>query len=292
MAEVQNNRTRSAEDQQKMSVTVEGLDRDLRLGFIKWLPRFQTRIENAPGAAQAWDTLLEGCNEQDLEWAFYWAVDVIDTGTYVPNLKEFNRKSADLLRRMRTLRPLLTDVMDAKVVGVSFWYVYFGLLGLSRKDAFRFARFWADFTWFEEKLALCTGTTKGPRKRPNPPLALPGKLLHLYIKECTARPHHEEASVLLAIAAGAYGLDVKVFSKDAIEQRYKRFCRDHPQKVKELNDDIRELWRKRIEDNERPDLISFLVAREQAREKPVIEFVKGLYEKARIQPLRKQRKDH
>src|ERR1035437_2115854 len=115
MAEVQNNRTSSAEDQQKMSVTVEGLDRDLRLGFIKWLPRFQTRIENAPGAAQAWDTLLEGCNEQDLEWAFYWAVDVIDTGTYLPkSLKKFHRKSADLLRGMRTLRPVLKDVMDAK----------------------------------------------------------------------------------------------------------------------------------------------------------------------------------
>ena len=292
MAEGQNKRTRSAEDQQKVSVTVESLDRDLRLGFIKWLPRFQTRIENSPGAAQAWDTLLEGCNEQDLEWAFYWAVDVIDTGTYVPNLKEFNGKSADLLRRMRTLRPLLKDVMDAKVAGVPFWYAYFGLLGFSRKDAFRFRKFWADFTWFEEKLALCTGTTKGPRKRPKLRLALPGELLHCYVREGTGRPHHEEVSVLLEIAAKAYGLDVRIFSQGAIEKRYKRFCRDHPQKVKELNDDIRELWRKRIEDNDRVDLIPFLVARERAREKPVIEFVKGLYEKARIQPLRKQRKDH
>jgi len=165
------------------------------------------------------------------------------------------------------------------------------LLGFSRKDAFRFWRFWADFIRFEEKLALCTGKAKGSRKRPKPPLALPGELLHLYIKECTGRPHHEEVSGLLEIAAQAYGLDVKVFSQEAIEQRYKRFCRDYPQKVKELNDDIRELWRKRIEDNERPDLIPFLVAREQAREKPLTEFVKGLYEKARIQPLRPHRKD-
>jgi hypothetical protein len=292
MAEVQNKRTRSAEDQQKVSVTVEGLDRDLRLGFIKWLPRFQTRIENSPGAAQAWDTLLEGCNEPDLEWAFYWAVDTIDTGTYLPSLKTFHRKSFDLLRRMRTLRPVLKDVMDAKMAGVPIWYAYFGLLGFPRKDAFRFWRLWADLTWFEEKLALCTGKTKGSMNRPKAPLALPGELVHLYVKECTGRPHHEEVSGLLEIAAEAYGLDVKVFSQEAIEQRYKRFCRDYPQKVQELNDDIRELWRKRIDDNERPDLIPFLVAREQAREKPVIEFVKGLYEKARIQPSRKQRKDH
>jgi hypothetical protein len=315
MAEAQNNRTGPIDDQQKVSWTVESLDRGLRLGFKNWVRRFQTAINNAPGAVQAWKVLSEECNEQDLEWAFYWAVVRVETDMYAPEVfREFHRKSHKLLRDMLRLRPTLKEVMACKVGGVPVWYQYFGFLGLSEKEAVRFWVFQAYFDLFVAKLFLSVGKGKGsespglvsrsPRGRlamkvgsgktpgglPKPlappiellnfnakdcTIALPAELLQLYIKGETGRPHHEEVSVLLQLAADAYGLD-EVGSGDAIEKRYKRFCRDHPGKVKEIMDDISEMWRKRIDDNERVDLIPFLVAREQARAKPIIDYIKAL----------------
>jgi hypothetical protein len=49
MAKVQHDRTGSTEDHQKMSLTVENLDRSLRSGFKNWLPRFQMPVDNAVG---------------------------------------------------------------------------------------------------------------------------------------------------------------------------------------------------------------------------------------------------
>jgi hypothetical protein len=308
MTEERNDRTRPTEPQQNLSLTVRGLDRDLLLGFKKWQPRFQMAIDNAVGAAQAWDTLVEGCNEQDLWWAFYWAVVVMDTGSYFPEiLKEFHQKSHELLHSIRNLQPILKEVMDIKISGAPVWYEYFGFLGLSEKEAFRFWRFSADLDWFARKLALSVGEgkkskisgsvspspkekldlSKGKRKKPKshskPLLALPGELLHLYIKECSGKPHHKELSSLLELASEAYGLDVdKAFTQGAIETAYKRFCRYHSQKVNEIDEDIRELWRSRIEDNKRLDLIPFLIAREQARQERLIDYVKGLYSKPKM----------
>jgi len=300
MTEAQNNRTGKTDDQQKVSLTVGSLDRELRLGFKKWLPRFQAAIDEAPGATDTWESLSERCNEQDLEWAFYWAVDVMDTETYLPEiLEEFGQKSRELLRNMQILRPLLKEVLLIKGAGIPVWHHYFGFLGLSEKEAIRFLSFQAYFDWFAAKLTLCVGKGKGSglvsrstKERSDLPVrkakkrrrhskttgVLPAELPYLYVRDSTGRPHYEEVYLLLELAADAYGLD-EFLSRDALDQRYKRLRHDHPHKVKEIIDDISEMWRKRIEDNERIDLIPFLIAREKARAKPIIDYVKALRSK-------------
>lgn len=319
MTEAPKNRTGSTDDQQKVSLTVGSLDRDLRLGFKNWLPRFQAAVDDAPRTADAWEALSEKCNEQDLEWAFYWAVVRIKMELYAPEaFKDFQRKSHKLLRGILRLRPTLKEVMACKFDGTPVWTQYFAFLGLSRREAVRFWIFQAYFDLFAEKLALSVGEEKasessgsvsaytgeklglsvrivkksGSKSKPpvEPPsellhfntedcrFAVPGELLYLYIIDCTRRPHYRQVSVLLELAAKAYDL-YAVFTQDAVEQRHKRFSRDHPQKVKEIKDDISEMWKKRIEDNERVDLIPFLFAREKVRTQPIIDYVKALRSK-------------
>ena len=82
-------------------VTIRSLDSQTQRGFGKWAPRFSERICTRERAA-AWNTLEEaGCLHEDLVWAFYWAIDSIDTATDVPNrLRAFRRDSIEVLREI------------------------------------------------------------------------------------------------------------------------------------------------------------------------------------------------
>lgn len=109
-----------------------------------------------PKATEAWDTLLKkGCDAQDLEWAFFWAVDVQQTLTHVPQiLKKFHEQSADLVRKTSKLWPSLKKLMDLRVLERPVWYVYCQFFSFTEKEVWRFFRFPADLVSFQTKLRL------------------------------------------------------------------------------------------------------------------------------------------
>ena len=269
--------------------TVESLGSELRSAFKRWLPRFNKKIHKAVKAREAWDKLVKGCDAEDLEWAFFWAIDQRDADLNAPKiLQNFLEQSTDLLRRMDRLWPSLKELMDLRLWGTPVWLVYTEFFGFTEKEIWRFFRFPADLVWFKTKLQLFGAGKKCSLSRRRAPLAFPAEVISFYINVCTGKPHHRETSLLLKLAAEAYGFEMAEededdpFSQEAIEQDYKRRRREHRGDAQEIEGDIRELLAKRRTSNDRVDLIPFLVARKRSREKPSIDYVKGLYSKPRI----------
>ena len=285
----QKDRTSSGPRIGNVSWTVESLDSKLRSAFKKWLPRFKKRIHNTIDAPEAWDRLLKACDAQDLEWAFFWAVDQRDADVYGPKiLKDFFEQSADLLGRMNELWPPLKKLMDLRLFETPVWWAYTEFFGFTEKEVWRFFRFPADLVWFKTKLQLFGAGKKFSWSRRRAPLAFPAEIVSFYVNVCTGKPHHRETSLLVRVAAEAYGFAMPdededdPFSQEAIEQDYKRRRREHGNDVGERESDIRELLARRETTSDRLDLIPFLVARKKAREKPSIDYIKGLYSKPRI----------
>lgn len=200
---------------------------------------------------------------------------------HVPQiLKKFHEQSADFVKKTSQLWPSLKKLMDLRVLQRPVWYVYCQFFSFTEKEVWRFFRFPADLISFQTKLRLF-GADKKPSwsYRKSPP-AIPGALPSLYINVCTRRPHYGETSLLLSLAAQAsrFVPDEKEdpFSLEAIQTAYKRLRREHRKQFKEIESDIRALSAKRKTSSGRLDLIPFLIARKQAREKPSIDYVKGL----------------
>jgi len=85
-------------DIRKVSWTAESSGDELRTELKRWLPKFKENIHSMPKAAEAWDTLLKkGCDVQDLEWAFFWAVDVQKTLTMSPRFSRSFMSSRPIL---------------------------------------------------------------------------------------------------------------------------------------------------------------------------------------------------
>jgi hypothetical protein len=85
-------------DTGNVSRTAESLGDELRTELKRWLPKFKENIHNMPKATEAWDTLLKkGCDAHDLEWAFFWAVDVQKTLTMSPRFSRSFMSSRPIL---------------------------------------------------------------------------------------------------------------------------------------------------------------------------------------------------
>jgi len=129
-------------------LTFRSLDRQTRFTFGRWVLPFRRRV-GARELTSAWNALEEaGCLFDDLEWALYWAIDHIDTarseyvGTTGPaRFRAFHADAVDVLREIRSLRPALYKLMEAKLCAEPFWYQFFGLLDLPKEQAFQFWKF-------------------------------------------------------------------------------------------------------------------------------------------------------
>jgi hypothetical protein len=275
----QRDRTHSGKSEANASGwTIRSLDGQARSAFSKWLPLFQKRIGTDELTA-AWNVLLKGCDPQDLEWAFYWAIDNLDTADYAPEkLRAFHDQSVNVLHEIESLRPAVNKLVESKMLGEPMWYQYFALLRLPLEDAYRFRRFPADLARFEARLRLFKGRKRSgvSAKTVNARVSAHwGAVLHFYIKECTGDLHHEETSVLLEAAAEAYNLETKTsFSQGAVEHRFTRFCRDHRKEVEEIERDIRLFRTKRLNSNDRLDLIPSLIAMAKAQAQVLIDEIK------------------
>src|SRR5438445_9056046 len=81
----QDDRTHSGRRATKLSAAkIPPMDREDQWAFAKWVPRFREKIRTDERMA-AWDALAKKrCLPGDLEWAFYWAIDSMETASYVP----------------------------------------------------------------------------------------------------------------------------------------------------------------------------------------------------------------
>jgi hypothetical protein len=280
----QNDRTHSGKSEANTSGwTIQGFDSQARWAFSKWLPRFEKIIRTDELTAD-WNSLLTGCDSQDLQWALYWAIDSLDAADHAPKkLRAFHEQSVDVLRKIKSLRPALHELVESRVLGEPVTHLYWLFFGLPIEEIIRFWGLPTDLAWFEARLKLFTGRrapSSGARfaKVGATAAARRGAVVHVYVTECMGDPHHRETSVLLEAAAKAYNYDGRrSFSQGAVEHRYTRFCRYHREEVKEIECGVRELLSKRSKSAARVDLIPYLMARDRARAQPAIDYVKERY---------------
>lgn len=266
----QNERTHSGQTPVKVSdLTIGTLDRQTRWEFGKWIIRFQQRIRAGERAA-AWNTLGEGCLDEDLYWAFFFAIDDIDSATSFPSrFLTFREDSFDVLREIRRLRPTVHKLMEAKLWAEPLWYQFLGFYELPLKQVLQFWKFQYELAFFEARLKQFTGrgTSRTTVTALKASIASHGEaVLHIYVKESTGKFYYEETSILLEAAAQAYNLEAGTsFAQDAVSHRYTRFRKKHRKDVEEIRRDIGELWSQRLNNNMRLDLIPYLMARRKAR---------------------------
>jgi hypothetical protein len=149
-----NDRTRAGQETANLSdLTIRSLDRQTRFSFDRWLPRFRAEIRTNEKAA-AWKALKKaGCHSHDLEWAFYWAIDSIDTASYVPaKLRAFREESLNVLREILRLQPAVNTLMELQVLQEPVWQLFFGLHELPTTEAVRFFRFQVQLAKFQAML--------------------------------------------------------------------------------------------------------------------------------------------
>ena len=275
----QDDRTHSGRRATKLSAAkIPPMDREDQWAFAKWVPRFREKIRTDERMA-AWDALAKKrCLPGDLEWAFYWAIDSMETASYVPaKLRAFAKASGEVRRKIRDLWPSLGVMMRLKILRYPVWSLFFGLLQLEKEEAVRFTKFLRELAQFEACLKLFPGkkTAASTLAQAQAECEAHGQvILQLFLKVFTGSVCHKETAVLLEAAGEAYNLDVSPsFSEAAVAQRYKRFIRSHGDEAKEIKRDLRMLRAERVKENQPLELIPFLIAREKGRARELMDLI-------------------
>jgi hypothetical protein len=179
----------------------------------------------------AWNKLVvAGCVSKDLEWAFYNAIDCLDSAIDgFKQGKEFLRQRNSVISEVRRLRKDFGQLTSLQLLGEPAYQVILAALTFEKVPPV-FGLFDAILAQLDGLLTLMNPIVGyGKIKKPQSSVACGGEaLVRLYVQEFTGREFLEETSDLLECSAAAYGLgEERSFSSEAVNRRYKRYLRDH-----------------------------------------------------------------
>ena len=220
-------------------------------------------VESQPGK-HAWNRLIkEHCDPEDLAWMLYRAIDNIDSANEFPKpMLAYMEARASVLRNINCLKAEFKQWMNVQFDGVQLWFL---LAKLSNPDVGADRELFALFLVLIDKIEERLNELNEMPRRVKPlrsEHASQGEVwLQAYVESATKKLFRPEVSVLLEVAAQAYGLEGGVFTEDAVSRRYGRYRKHHPKTFAKLQQCLKDFRSERSSNVQKVELDRFLCQR-------------------------------